>query len=282
MTQVQPPTGVEVPFGQQTPGPPQPRMPAEPFAPGAWSSPDAVPPVGQPPVWWPPPAPVRRGRPWLWTVLAGTAAVAMIAGGLALLAGSTTTDGAGGTQIAVEEDFSAGSGAFQEFEEDGFVALHRDGAYELTGTDSEGVYWSSVEIDQSTSVDISARLELVEGGHPDAAVGVSVEPTRSEAYFLSLHGDGTVALARAADDEEFVLPLTITTMEPVDGAATLRLTVVATANGTELTGWVNGEQVIGHLDKQGWDRFRGAGLMVANGPEPGTARADDVVVKTAR
>jgi hypothetical protein len=216
-------------------------------------------------------------------VIAGSVAVAMIAGGLAaLLARSADTGGAGGMTVVLDEDFSAGTGAFEEFEEDGFVARHRDGAYEVTGADGDSMYWSSADIDRSTSVDISARLDLVAGGHPEAAIGLSVEPNRSEAYFLSLYGDGTVALERAVDDEEFVLPLSMTTTEPVDGAAVLRLTVTASASGTELTGWVNGERVIGYVDKQGWDRFRGAGVMVASGPEPGTVRADDVVVKTMR
>jgi hypothetical protein len=282
MTQAQPPTGLEVPFGQQVPRAPEQRTPMEPLTPGAWPSPEAVVPPGQPPVWLPQPAPVRRRRLWLWVVIAGIAAVAMVAGGLTvLLAGSADTDRAGGMTTVIDEDFSTGAGAFEEFEEDGFVARHRDGAYEVSGPDGDSVYWSSADIDRSTSVDISARLDLIAGGHPSAAVGVSVEPNRSEAYFLSLYGDGTVALERAVDDEEFVLPLTMTTTE-TDGAATLRLRVVANASGTELTGWVNGEQVIGHVDKQGWNRFRGAGVVVASGPEPGTVRADDVVVKTVR
>jgi hypothetical protein len=283
MTQAQPPTGVEVPFGQQVPQPPEQRMPVAPLTHDAWSAPDAAWRSGQPPVWLPQPSPVRRRRPWLFGVVAGIAAIAVTAGGLAvLLAGSADTDGAGGMSVVIDEDFSTGTGAFQEFEEDGMVARHRDGAYEVTGEDGESVYWSSADIDRSASVDISARLDYVAGEHPGAAVGLSVEPNRSEAYFLSLSGNGAVALQRAVDDEEFILPLTMMMVDTIDGPATLRLMVVANASGTELTGWVNGEQVIEYTDKQGWNRFRGAGVMVASGPEPVTVRADDVVVKTAR
>jgi hypothetical protein len=270
MAQTQSNAGFDVGFDQQVPAPPEQRAPVE-LTPGAEPFPGVH------------AAPVGKGRRWLWLVVAGIATIAVMAAALAaLLGGSADTDQAGGTMTVIDEDFSTGTGPFEEFEEDGFVAQHRGGGYEVTAAQGESTYWSSAAIDRSTSVDISARLDLVAGAHPDAAVGLSVEPNRTEAYFLSLFGDGTVALGRAVDDEEFVLPLTMTTIKAVDGAATLRLTVVASGNGTEVTGWVDGEQVVRHDHEQGWDSFRGVGVVVVTGPEPGTVHADDVVVKISR
>jgi hypothetical protein len=177
---------------------PSPRPPGEPLAAAPWPSFGAATVPETPSPWLPvQPAASRSRYGWPWVVLAVVAAVALLAGASAILLGDRgDTVGLSDAETVLEEDFSSGPGKFTEFDQDGAVGVHRAGAYELTNQAEAGVYQSAVTISRATAVDVSARLELVSGRHPDAGVGVSVEPNMTETYLFGLAGNGNVFLAK--------------------------------------------------------------------------------------
>jgi hypothetical protein len=268
----------------------------------AWSSPSpstAPNPVTlpeQPPPWLPAPPTESQSRgTWLVVavvaLLTAVAVLAVLVGGLVLLAGdsddrvgSSAGDanesvGLSDAAVVFEEDFTAGPGPFESFDENGFVGQHGDGAYELTGSTAYRTSWSSATIGPSSVVDITARLELVSGQRAYAGMGLVVQPNAKGAYLLDVLRGGDVTLSKASGELSRVL--NSTDGPAVGGATTLRLTVAATASGTELVGYVDGQRVIHQVDEGGWDRFEGAGIAVVTGPEPATVRIDDVVVRAA-
>lgn len=237
----------------------------------------------------PPSGLVQSGRRavWPWVLLAVGAALSglMVLLLVAAMVLRLSTLGDGGGPVAVSEsrvvlteDFSTGSGSFEEYMEQGFTAQVVDGAYLVTSDDLQFTDWVTTAVARADVIDLSARVALAEDAEEAAEAGLTVEgPQGGYAFMVSQASGAQISLI--SPDEEMEVVSYGDSVEAVSGP--VRLSVVQTSEGSTLVrGYLEGRQVVAYEDPVRVGGFTEVGLAVYADTQAVTARFDDVVVRT--
>lgn len=228
----------------------------------------------------------RRPAIWPWVVLAVGAAlsgitVLLLAAGIVLRL-SALGDGdpvvSSESRVVLTEDFSTGSGSFEEYVEQGFTAQVDDGAYVVTSDDLQFTDWVTTAIERADVIDLSALAALGEDAEEAAELGLTVEGAQGGYAFMVSTGSGAQISVISPDEEMEVVSYGASLGEP---AGAVRLSVVQTSQGSTLVrGYLDGRQVAEYEDLARVGGFTEVGLAVYADTQAVTARFDDVVVRT--
>lgn len=232
---------------------------------------------------------VQSPRPavWPWVLLAAGAAlsgllVLLLAAGIVLRL-SALGDGrdplvAPESRVVLTEDFSTGSGSFEEYVEQGFTAQVVDGAYVMTSDDLQFTDWVTTVVVRADVIDFNAQVALAEDTEEAAEVGLTVEGPQGGYAFMVSRGSGA-SISVISPDAEMEVVSYGDSLDEVSGA--VRLSVVQTSEGSTLVrGYLDGRQVAVYEDLARVGGFDEVGLAVYADTQAVTARFDDVVVRT--
>jgi hypothetical protein len=223
--------------------------------------------------------------PWvlLGLGLAVSGLVVLVVAGLVVLAmvGNAGSDDAAGLQdarLVLSEDFTWGSGSFDEYADETFTARAVDGAYVITSEDLQYADWVTAFVPRADAVDVRARVALAEDAEPTAEAGVTVEGDQGGYAFTVSGGSGALISRITAGGMDVV-----TEGEALpDPSGEVRLTVEpSSAGGTLVRGYLDGRLVAEHEDSARVGGFTEVGLAVYADSAPVTARFDDLVVRVA-
>jgi hypothetical protein len=210
--------------------------------------------------------------------------VVLVVAGLVVLAmvGNAGSDDAAGLQdarLVLSEDFTWGSGSFDEYADETFTARAVDGAYVITSEDLQYADWVTTFVPRADVVDVRAGIVMAEDTEPTAEAGLTVEGDQGGYAFTVSAGSGALISRITAGGMDVVtegqaLP---------DASGEVRLTVEPTSSGATLVrGYLDGELAAQYEDSARVGGFTEVGLAVYADAAPVTARFDDLVVGVAR
>lgn len=228
-----------------------------------------------------PPAPPRRfyGRWWFWALVILGAPI--VAYGL-LVISVLMQVGPEDHQAMYEEDFSAGAGEFEIWEEPEGSAAVVNGAYVMTNRNIDRSLWVGVSAPWTAArMRIDAQMELSQAGDQDR-FGLYLDRTDGERYVFMVSPKGGAWIT--GPDLECQADSPLTNVRGAEIALSGKHGWPPGGKETTLEGYLNGRVLVTcvdeNFDSDGAGAFDGAGLWLFAAEEPATVRVDDVVVNS--
>jgi len=185
------------------------------------------------------------------------------------------------TNTLVITTFANGTGGFQTASDSDFQAVVVDGTYRLTGNTAGWYYDSFVDIPVQESVTITATV--VPAGKLSAGSGpglVALNADDTEYLFFTSTKWGAELAKKTADPNEPIKELAARDLDtPYPGKGTLVLVAQLTVDGTRLSGYLDGKQVVTVFDPNGTSQISGVGLAVNADVTQTTVAFDDFLAQ---